>query len=83
VSPPNIPTDAGQFKQAFEEAQRSNKELADKVAPESVQTSSTDPAGPSASTAKEATDIENAAREKANPDTEAVTEPVAKASDDA
>ncbi|CAG8742399.1 13754_t:CDS:2 [Acaulospora colombiana] len=72
-----------QFKQDFEEAQKVNKEISEQSGPpETVQTSSTDPAGPSASTAKEATDIENEKREKAKPDDGATTEPVAKASED-
>lgn len=69
--------DANQFKEAFEAAQKSNKELAG--TPAAVETSSTSPAGPSASAAKEVTDKENEAAEEAAPSTEAVKEPTGEA----
>ncbi|KAG8825329.1 single stranded nucleic acid binding protein [Serendipita sp. 401] len=72
---------ANQFKQAFEDAQNTNKEIASSARPETVETSSTDPAGPSASTAKEVTDKENARKEEAEADKEAVTEPVTSGDD--
>jgi len=65
---------AGQFKSAFEEAQKSNQQLASGTQSESVQT---DPAGPTPADAKEVTDKENKANEEAQPDTDAVKEPVA------
>ena len=68
--------DAKQFKDAFEDAQKVNKDLSSGTKPETVETSSTDPAGPSSATAKEATDKQNAATEASAPETEAVKEPV-------
>lgn len=63
---------ANQFKEAFEDAQKVNKEISSGNKPETVETSSTDPAGPSAATAKEATDKQNAAAEGSAPESEAV-----------
>lgn len=71
-------SDAAQFKIAFELAQRSNAKLSSGgTQPETVQTSSTDPAGPSSDTAKEVTDKKNEQLEEAQSGPAAGKEPTA------